>query len=132
MAKSPPKDLTELRLIMCDTIVELRSDKIDPEKAKALCGCADMIIKTVKCQLDMYKLTKETPKIAFLESKEEPEAKPLPASDSKIKNEFRPDYKCAECGHSNTAWKYNQLFRVAGHPPVCPECESDDFVLDES
>lgn len=128
MAKSSPKSLAELRLIMCDTIVELRNDKIDPDKAKALCSCADMIIKTVKCQLDMYKLTKEAPNIAFLESKE---TETPPAGDSKIYNPLRPDYKCNKCGESNAAWKYNKIFKPDGHPPVCPKCESDDFVLVE-
>ena len=71
MGKSPPKDLGELRLIMCNAIVELRNDQIDTEKAKALCSCADMIIKTVKCQLDMYKLTKEVPRIKFLTTEED-------------------------------------------------------------
>ncbi len=67
MDEKKPENLVDLRIVLCEIIEDLRNGNIDTDKAKTISYCADVVIKTIKCQLDMHKSLKKVPNIKFLE-----------------------------------------------------------------
>lgn len=69
MAKSKIQNVEQLRDELLDTLEGIKSGSIRVADAKERSNCAGKIINTAKLQLEYAALRKETPNIAFLNTK---------------------------------------------------------------
>ena len=61
-----PKQITDLRETLFDTIEQLKSGKIDVEKAKAITGIAQVIVNSAKAEIDFLKNVNATGNTGFI------------------------------------------------------------------
>ena len=62
----------ELRAELASVFAKLRAGEMKPGEAAELANLAGKMISSAKVQIEYYALRKETPKIAFLETRKEP------------------------------------------------------------
>ena len=57
MNEQPENDVTRLRAILFETLDDLKSNRIDADKAKAISGTAQVIINSAKVEVEAARIT---------------------------------------------------------------------------
>jgi len=66
-----PKDISDLRDILCDEIDKLRNDKTTAANVNAVTNATGKILSTIKVQMEYAKLTGIKPQMDFIKKLKE-------------------------------------------------------------
>ena len=61
-----PKNITTLRVALCEVIDELRAHSITPEEAEAVSNASGKIVASLRVELEYARQRGEIPNLAFL------------------------------------------------------------------
>lgn len=67
--------LTELRSILADNIKRVQGGEVNPAVANATTNAVGTILRSVKLEMEYYRMTGKTPSIPLLEAQQAAEAK---------------------------------------------------------
>lgn len=62
-----PKNMQELRAVLCETIAAVRAKEITPDAAEAVSNASGKIVASFRVELEYLRMRGEVPKLGFLE-----------------------------------------------------------------
>ena len=65
---SVPKDINDLRNILCEEINKLRNNKTTAANVNAITNATGKVLSTIKVQMEYAKLSGEEPKMNFIKA----------------------------------------------------------------